>query len=288
MSENSEISRRILLGGLAFTVMSAAAANSLAVPRGAFARNPFQKPSILIFDVNETLINIESIGPVFQRIFGDAKLVREWFNYLILYSNATSLSGLYATFFSLGQGLLEMMAQIHGVQVKSSDVEEIRARMLTMKPHPDSEAGLKMLKNAGFRMVTCTNSPPNPNGNGPLEHSGLAHYFERQFSVDEVRAFKPSQHVYHMVANDLGVESSSCCMVAAHVWDTIGAQSAGFAAALVARPGNAPLKIKGLPQPQVVGCDLPAVATQLIKMWRTNHYRDSSLHLGDVEHFHPV
>ena len=30
-------------------------------------------------------------------------------------------------------------------------------------------------------------------------------------------------------------------MVAAHVWDTIGAQSVGFSAALITRPGNAPL-----------------------------------------------
>jgi 2-haloacid dehalogenase len=58
-------------------------------------------------------------------------------------------------------------------------------------------------------------------------------------------------------------------MVAAHVWDTIGAQSAGFAAALVARPGNAQLMVKELPQPQAVGPDLPTVASQLIKMWRS-------------------
>jgi 2-haloacid dehalogenase len=118
-------------------------------------------------------------------------------------------------------------------------------------------------------MVTCTNSPPNPNGDSPLEHAGLAHFFERQFSIDTVRAFKPAQSVYHMVANALDVPASSCCMVAAHVWDTIGAQSAGFAAGLVARPGNALLPVKGLPQPQAVGPDLPAVASQLIKMWRS-------------------
>ncbi len=109
MSENGEISRRRLLSGMALTAMSAATVGSFAGPVKAFAQNPFQKPSILVFDVNETLIDIESIGPVFQRLFGDAKYVREWFNYLILYSNATTLSGLYATFFSLGQGLLEMM-----------------------------------------------------------------------------------------------------------------------------------------------------------------------------------
>lgn len=269
MNDNSEISRRKLLGGMVLTAIGSAVASSFAAPTPAFAENPFQTPSILVFDVNETLIDIESIGPLFQRIFGDANVVREWFNALILYSDATTLSGLYATFFSLGQGLIEMLAKIHGVEIKPSDIDELRTRMLTMKAHPDSAPGLKKLKDAGFRMVTCTNSPPNPNGDSPLEHAGLAHFFERQFSIDEVRSFKPGQSVYHMVATELEVPTSSCCMVAAHVWDTIGAQSAGFAAALVARPGNAPLLVKGLPQPQAVAPDLPGVATQLIKMWRS-------------------
>jgi 2-haloacid dehalogenase len=227
------------------------------------------KPSILVFDVNETLIDIESIAPLFQRIFGEKTGVRDWFGQLVLYSNAVTLSGLYAPFFSLGQGLLEMLASIHGVHIKPSDVDELKNRMLTMPAHPDVEPGLTQLKNAGFRMVTCTNSPPNPGGKSPLENAGLAHFFERQFSVETVRAFKPSQHVYHMVSQDLDVPPSSCCMVAAHVWDTIGAQSAGFAGALVARPGNALLPVKGLPQPQIVGADLPSVASQLVKMWRS-------------------
>jgi hypothetical protein len=50
--------------------------------------------------------------------------------------------------------------------------------------------------------------------------------------------------------------------------DTIGAQSVGCSEALVARPGNSPLPVHGLPQPQATPPDLPGVATQLIKLWR--------------------
>ena len=44
------------------------------------------KPSVLIFDVNETLLDIESISPLFKRVFGDECVLREWFGQLILYS----------------------------------------------------------------------------------------------------------------------------------------------------------------------------------------------------------
>jgi 2-haloacid dehalogenase len=110
--------------------------------------------------------------------------------------------------------------------------------------------------------------PPNPSGNSPLERAGLAGHFERQFSIDAARAFKPSPLVYRMVAEDLGVTPSACCMVASHVWDTIGAQSAGFSAGLITRPGNAPLAVSGLPQPNVVAPDLPTLAVRLIELWR--------------------
>ncbi|MGA7156348.1 MAG: haloacid dehalogenase type II, partial [Acidobacteriaceae bacterium] len=177
------------------------------------------EPSILVFDVNETLLDIDSLAPLFHRLFGDPKVLREWFAQLVLYSEAITLSGLYEDFFSLGRAVLEMLGAIHGVHVTSADIDELKALMLTMPAHPDVEEGLTLLQRTGFRMVTCTNSPPNPHGNTPLEHAGIAHFFERQISVQTVRAFKPALQVYHMVARELGAPPASCCMIAAHVWD---------------------------------------------------------------------
>ncbi len=231
-------------------------------------RSNDKKPSVVVFDVNETLIDIEALNPLFERVFGDARVLREWFGQLFLYSMATTLSGLYEDFFSLGRGLFEMIGAVHGVAIEAADVTALREGLLTMPTHPDVEEGLRKLKRAGFRLVTLTNSPPNPNGNSPLEHAGLASHFERQFSVDAARAFKPSALVYRMVAEELGVPPSACCMVASHVWDTIGAQSAGFSAALITRPGNAPLAVPGLPQPNVIAPDLPTLAVRLIELWQ--------------------
>jgi 2-haloacid dehalogenase len=56
-------------------------------------------------------------------------------------------------------------------------------------------------------------------------------------------------------------------MVAAHVWDTIGAQSAGFRGALVTRPGNAPLPSVTLPQPDLVVADILELAGRLSPNW---------------------
>jgi 2-haloacid dehalogenase len=96
-----------------------------------------------------------------------------------------------------------------------------------------------------------------------LEHAGLGGLFERQFSVDACRTFKPDPAVYRYVCQELAVAPQDCMMVAAHVWDTLGAQSVGFSAALVTRTGNAPLLAAGLPQPNLVVGDLHQLAQHL-------------------------
>jgi 2-haloacid dehalogenase len=226
------------------------------------------KPSILIFDVNETLIDFESLNPLFERVFGDKRVLREWLGHLIMYSMTITLSGLYKDYWDLGGGVFRMVGAIHNLDIKPKNVEALEYAMKTMPAHPDVATGLKMLKDAGFRMVTLTNSPPTLGAKSPLENAGLDRFFERQFNIETARAYKPAPVVYHMVAQELDVPPSACCMVATHVWDTIGGQSVGMAGGLLTRPGNAPLPVPGLPQPNVVAPDLPSLADKIIKMWR--------------------
>lgn len=220
-------------------------------------------PTVLVFDVNETLIDINSLAPFFERVFGDPRALREWFAQLVTYSMTATLSGHYIDYFTLGQGLLQMLADIHHVDITDDDVHSVKHGMLTMPAHADVEDGLTALRDSGFRLVTLTNSPPNPDGPTPLEHAGLAHFFERQFSVEACRAFKPAAVVYRYVCEELDVVPADAMMVAAHAWDTAGAQSAGFSGALITRPGNAPLRARGFLRPTVTADDLRDLADQL-------------------------
>ncbi len=94
--------------------------------------------------------------------------------------------------------------------------------------------------------------------------------FERRFSVDEtVKRHKPAQEAYHSVATALSRDPGGICLVASHVWDTIGARAAGWQAALILREGNAPLPAG--PQPDYIGKDLDAIADQLIARYPAAH-----------------
>src|ERR1700753_1126778 len=95
----------------------------------------FEKPSVLVFDVNETLINFESMNALFERIYGDRRVMREWLGHLIMYSMTLTSSGLYVDYYSLGQGLLQMIGSIKGVRIRPEDLEEIKTAMMTTPAH---------------------------------------------------------------------------------------------------------------------------------------------------------
>jgi 2-haloacid dehalogenase len=224
---------------------------------------PPPRPAVLVFDVNETLIDIESMKPHFERIFGVPGVLREWFGQLVTYSMTITLSGYYVDFFTLGQAVLRMTADAHRVDISEDDLAELVDGMLAMPPHRDVAEGLGRLREQGHRLVTLTNSPPNPRGPTALQRAGLAHFFERQFSVHPARVYKPSRQLYRDVAAELSVPTSGAMMVAAHAWDLIGAQAAGLSGALITRPGKAALPAPGIPRPTLVAADLLEFAHQL-------------------------
>ena len=227
---------------------------------------PPLRPTVIVFDVNETLIDITTLEPLFERIFGDPGVMREWFAQLILYSEAVTLSGIYVPFDEVAAGVFRMIGEIRQRKVGKAEISELRMLLQSMPPHAGVAEALIRLKKAGFRLVTLTNSPPSQ-GSGPMEQGGLAEHFERMFSVDAVRKFKPSSKVYQMVADALEVELEDLCLVAAHAWDTLGAQAAGCAGALVTLPGNAVLHVRGLPEPDILARDIPDVADKIIRQW---------------------
>ncbi|KAA0098863.1 haloacid dehalogenase type II [Mycolicibacterium sp. P1-18] len=224
---------------------------------------PTEPPSVLIFDVNETLLDLESLGPHFERMFGGAGVYRTWFDELIKYSMTLTLSGYYVDFFTLGRSVLQMLATTRDVVVTDDDLDSLAEGMRTMPAHPDVAPGLARLRDAGYRLVTLTNSPHRPNVASPLDNAGLGDFFEHQFTVDTLGLFKPSIHLYRRVAAQLGVDPSHAMMVAAHTWDILGAQGAGLRGALITRPGHAPLVAPGVPQPDLLAVDVTELASLL-------------------------
>jgi 2-haloacid dehalogenase len=216
---------------------------------------------LIVFDVNETLLDLETMQPVFQRIFDDKGAMRLWFADLILYSAALTVAGCYVPFTDIGAAVMKMLADTRNIKINDKDKKELTERFSTMPPHPEVPGALRKLRNAGFRLFCLTDNLLEVQTR-QLQHGGIIDLFDRRFSADAVKHHKPSPQAYAHVEKELGVKPSQLCLVACHTWDTLGAVAAGWEAALIKRVGNDLLGVG--PQPHIVGNDLNEVADQLI------------------------
>jgi 2-haloacid dehalogenase len=216
---------------------------------------------LIVFDVNETLLDLGTMEPIFGRIFGDKSAMRMWFADLILYSAALTVAGVYVPFTDIGAAVMKMLADTRGIRINDNDKKELTDKFSTMPPHPEVPAALRKLREAGFRLFCLTDNLLEVQTR-QLTHGGIVDLFERRFSADGAKHHKPSRQAYAYVEKELGVKPSELCMIACHTWDTLGAVAAGWEAALIKRVGNDVLGVG--PQPHIVGNDLNDVADQLI------------------------
>jgi 2-haloacid dehalogenase len=222
-----------------------------------------QRP-LIVFDVNETLLDLETLTPVFERVLGDRLAMRLWFANLILYSEALTLADAYVPFTDIGAAVLQMLAASRGVAVSEDDKRALTEAFATMPPHKEVPSALLRLREAGFRLFTLTDNLLEIQTR-QLEHGGILQHFEQRFSVDSIGRHKPAREAYRHVQDTLGAASVDFLLVASHTWDTIGALAAGWRAALIKRPGNYPLSVG--PQPDLIGDDLTHIAGQLIERY---------------------
>jgi 2-haloacid dehalogenase len=216
---------------------------------------------LIVFDVNETLLDLQTMEPTFERIFGDKEAMRLWFANLVMYSLALTVAGSYEPFTDIGSAVMKMLADTRRIEINDADRRELKEKFSTMPPYPEVPAALRKLRGAGFRLFTLTNNLVEVQTR-QLVQGGIADLFERCFSVDSVKVYKPSRQTYAYVEKELGAVPSQLCLVACHTWDTLGAVAAGWEAAMIRRLGNDVLGVG--PQPQIVGNDLDDVADQLI------------------------
>ena len=219
---------------------------------------------LIVFDVNETLLDLETMDPIFARIFADKSAMRLWFANLIMYSAALTVAGCYVPFTDIGAAVMKMLADTRGIKIDEADKRELTEKFSTMPPYPEVPGALRKLRDAGFRLFTLTDNLLEVQTR-QLTHGGIVDLFERRFSADGVKHHKPSRQAYAHVEKELGVEPSQLFLIACHTWDTLGAVAAGWGAALIKRSGNDLLAVG--PQPQFVGNNLNDVADQMIRRY---------------------
>lgn len=215
---------------------------------------------MLVFDVNETLLDLGALDPFFARVFGEAGARREWFDRVLRYAFAGEVLGQAEPFARYGAAALEALCSGRGIAPTAEAAAELGAAMLSLPPHPEVPDALRRLRDAGYTIAALTNNA-GATVDAQFANAGIRDLFDHVLSADASGRLKPHRAVYETAAAALGHPAGELRMVAAHDWDVRGAMGIGMAGAFVARPGQTwnPL----YPRPDVVGRDLTEVALQL-------------------------
>lgn len=199
-----------------------------------------QKPRIVIFDVNETLLSLDPLKVSVGRALGGREdLLPLWFSTLLHYSLAETLTDTYHPFGKIGTAALMMVAEAQGIQLSFDEAKAaVEIPLRSLPPHPDVVAGLTALRKDGrFQLVTLSNSS-DAEADAKLRKAGLLKLFDKNYTIESLSKYKPHPDTYGTVLDDLGVYPEEILMVAAHAWDLMGAKNVGMQTAFIARPGK--------------------------------------------------
>jgi 2-haloacid dehalogenase len=138
--------------------LHAATVQEGAIHQGPLAAKGATMPPVYAFDVNETLLDLAALDPLFGRAFGDPGAREAWFQQLIHSALVTIATGRYHQFGSIAQAALETIANRRGVTLADADRQAILQGMAQLPPHPEVPAALGRLRAAGLRVAALTNS----------------------------------------------------------------------------------------------------------------------------------
>ncbi|WP_033291049.1 haloacid dehalogenase type II [Amycolatopsis jejuensis] len=217
---------------------------------------------LCVFDVNETLLDLSALDPLFTQLTGAPAARREWFALAIHTAITVTATGGYRDFAQIaGQAAAAVCAQ-YGHELTDAELARVGAGLRSLPAHADVVPALDRLRQAGHQVVALTNSPL-ATAEAQLHNAGVATKFDRIFSAQQVSRLKPAGEPYRQVLRAYAAEPEQAVMIAAHGWDIAGAQAAGLRTALLTRPGVQPLP--GSPAATYTAATLPLLAEEIVR-----------------------
>lgn len=217
------------------------------------------RPDLIVFDVNETLSDMEPLGAAFAAEAVPEHLGRSWFAEILRDGFALAAAGDDAPFAEIAQDSLLRLLSTHGVCAPEESGARIMGALKRLRVHSDVIPGVAALHRLA-ELITLSNGATQI-ADTLLEQAGIRDRFSQLLSVEDAPAWKPARSAYEHVADLRGVEAKCMLLVAVHPWDIHGARRAGLRTAWINRtaaryPGY-------FLAPDVEAADLVALAGRL-------------------------
>ncbi|HUR02755.1 MAG TPA: haloacid dehalogenase type II [Nonomuraea sp.] len=214
------------------------------------------RPQVVIFDVNETLTDMEPLRARFEEAGLSGDLMATWFAGVLRDGFALTAAGAYAEFAAIAADVLRGLLA-GGEAAPDEAIGHVLHGFRELRVHPDVPDGMRMLRESGVRLFTMTNGAAAMT-EAILAREGLLDLVEARLDVSGPRVWKPARGAYEYATAQAGVRPDQAALVAVHPWDIDGAQRAGLTGAWLDRRGTPYPTVMTVPR--ISAPDLKALA----------------------------
>lgn len=195
------------------------------------------QPTVVVFDVNETLSDLRPLRHRFTDLGAPAHLARLWFTAVLREGIGLAAAGTSERFTVIGADVLRELLDGRPLdRDMDAAIEHVLSGFTSLPTHPDVPAGVRALRAAGYRLVTLSNGSASI-AETLLTSAGVGEEFEAFLSVDDAGVWKPAAPAYRYAAEYCEVPLERMLLVAVHPWDLNGAARAGMTTAWLNRSG---------------------------------------------------
>ncbi|WP_347757181.1 haloacid dehalogenase type II [Agrococcus sp. ProA11] len=194
------------------------------------------QPLTIIFDVNETLSDLSTVGDAFERVGAGPGSSDAWFATVLRDGFALTASGSDARFAELAANSARQV--LGGLQLTTSldeAVDIVLDAFASVSLHADVAPALQSLRGAGHRLLTLSNGPTST-AERLLQSADALHHMDSLLTVEGHSLWKPARDSYRSALSRARV-AGRAYLVAVHPWDIHGAARAGLSTVWVNRRG---------------------------------------------------
>ncbi|TDN85230.1 2-haloacid dehalogenase [Salegentibacter sp. 24] len=195
------------------------------------------KPEIIIFDVNETLLNLIPLKEEINAALENEMGFDVWFPKLLHFSLVETVTGNFSSFSEIAAATFKMISIKFEKEFSDTEIKNILEEIMKLPPYPDVKPGLEQLKSHDFKLIAFSNGRTDILKT-QLQFAGILSYFDGIHSIEEIKKYKPHPDCYKHILKTYKVTPKKAMMVAAHPWDIMGAKSAKIQTCFLNRPGK--------------------------------------------------
>ncbi|WP_215543748.1 HAD family hydrolase [Amycolatopsis sp. CA-230715] len=190
---------------------------------------PMRRPAAVLFDVLETLVQLEPLRQRFVEAGRPGHELELFFARMLRDGMAFTLAGEAPPFRAVAAAELALTTGLG-----PEPVDHILDGFTGLPLQPDAEPAFDLLADAGIPCYAFTHGSASVISSA-LDAAGIGHKLAGILSAESIASFKPPSKVYHWACREIGVAPEAAALVAVHSWDTHGALRAGLLAGLATR-----------------------------------------------------